>query len=136
MDDRDQVAYDIVDEALRTYPLDEAPTSLYASVMLQVHKTQKSARFRLSWLDYALSLFAAGMVGTLWILWKSYTPSIPIFLKFQFEIRQAWHQLLLTTAFRVDSLAGWMMLFAALLGLLVILAEFRNPFTGHSLSQR
>mgnify|MGYP006438627299 CR=1 FL=1 len=126
MDEQD---YDIIDQALSTYPQDEAPPSIFPAVMLQVREAQQKARFRLSWLDYALSLFAAGMAGILLILWNSYAPPAPIFVQFHLKTRQVWQQLHLTTGLSAESLAGWMILLAALLGLAVIIAGFRKPFS-------
>ena len=49
-----------IDDALRAQPLAAPPPMLYAAVMRQVRREPRP-RFRLSWLDVALPLFAAGM---------------------------------------------------------------------------
>lgn len=61
----------VIEEALRTSPLAPAPPLLYAAVMRQVRQSAAYTRpvFRVSWLDLALSLFAAGMLGLGWVTW-------------------------------------------------------------------
>jgi hypothetical protein len=58
---------DAVVEALRTYPLDEVPAALQANVMSRVRAAARdkvlAVHFRLTWMDFALSLFFAAMLG-------------------------------------------------------------------------
>lgn len=59
----------IVDDALQTYPLAPLPPHLHASIMAQIRTTPQLPPFRLAWLDYALSLFAACMTAVIiWLL--------------------------------------------------------------------
>jgi len=67
----DRAAYAAVDEALRTAPLAVVPPTLAPAVMRRVRGLTAAPRFRLVWLDYALSLFAAGLAGLLLLLWQA-----------------------------------------------------------------
>jgi hypothetical protein len=73
---RDDNAYAVVDEALRTYPLTPAPLTLAPAVMARVRVMPPTQRFQLKWIDYALSFFAAGMVGLGLTLWQSVSPQL------------------------------------------------------------
>ncbi len=69
--DQDRVAFAAVDDALRTYPLAPAPLTLAPAIITRIHASSPAPHFRLEWLDYALSLFAAGMVGLGLVIWQS-----------------------------------------------------------------
>ena len=60
---------DPIEDALRTFPLAEAPPALDEAVMRRVRALAPAPRFRLAWLDYALALFAAGLAGLAALLW-------------------------------------------------------------------
>lgn len=69
INDRQQNPFAAVDDALQTYPLAPLPAHLHTSIMAQVRATPQRPPFRLAWLDYALSLFAAGMTALIiWLL--------------------------------------------------------------------
>ena len=63
-----------VDDALRTAPLAPAPASLRSGVAARLRVLAPAPRFRLQFLDYAISLFGAGMLGLAALLWQSITP--------------------------------------------------------------
>jgi hypothetical protein len=65
----ERVAYAMVDEALQTYPLATPPDTLLPAVMSHIRRLDSSPHFRLDWLDYVLSLFAAGMAGIVMMVW-------------------------------------------------------------------
>ncbi len=78
-------AYAAVDDALRSLALAPAPPGLTAAVMAQIQALPDSPspqpvliaerpRFRLTWLDAALSLFAAGMIALVWLLSATLPP--------------------------------------------------------------
>ncbi len=67
--DQDELsAYQIVDEALQSYPLITSPHKLDVSILEQIQQCDTLPRFRLHWFDYAISLFAAGMAGLILLL--------------------------------------------------------------------
>jgi hypothetical protein len=74
----DRAAYAAVDDALYTYPIEAAPPGILHSVMRRVEVMPAASRFRLPWLDFALSLFFTGMAGLGFILWQ--TISLPPYL--------------------------------------------------------
>ncbi len=67
-----------VEEALRTYPLVSAPLTLRPRVMKRIRATAPIPRFRLTWLDYAMSLFATAMAITPLFVWQFITPQMMI----------------------------------------------------------
>ena len=80
--------YQQVDEALRTYPLKAAPATLAPRVAARLRRLGTGAlspapRFRLMWMDYAISLFAAGMLGLALFGWQLLTPQMLLQLQFQ-----------------------------------------------------
>ncbi|HEY4689506.1 MAG TPA: hypothetical protein VIK33_09355 [Anaerolineae bacterium] len=74
--DRDRAAFAAVDDALRAYPLAPAPPNLLPAVMARVRVQSPVPRFRLAWIDYAVSLFAAIMAGLAILLWQSIPPQV------------------------------------------------------------
>src|SRR3972149_561596 len=74
--DRDRAAFAAVDDALRAYPLASAPPNLLPAVMARVRVQSPVPRFRLAWIDYAVSLFAAIMAGLVILLWQSIPPQV------------------------------------------------------------
>ena len=69
--DPDQAAFDAVDDALRTFPLAAAPPALSPKVMARIRALAPAPRFRIRWLDFAVSLFIAGMVGLAILFWQT-----------------------------------------------------------------
>lgn len=63
-----------VDDALRTYPLAPAPGTLRLRVMARLQTSAAPLRFRLQFLDYAVSLFGALMVGLALMFWQTLSP--------------------------------------------------------------
>lgn len=66
-----------VDDALRTYPLAPVPASLRPRVMTRI-RALAAPRFGLQFLDYAVSLFGAGMAGLALALWGAVTPQMAV----------------------------------------------------------
>jgi hypothetical protein len=82
--DEERAAYATVDEALHSYPLRPAPAGLARRVLARLPARLAPPRFRLAWLDYALSLLGAGMAGLALLLWHLVTP--PMLARFQAEL--------------------------------------------------
>jgi hypothetical protein len=75
--DEDSLAYSTIEDALHTYPLAPAPAGLSAAIMRTVRASGRSRlapRFRLTWLDYALGIFLAGMAALGVLLWQWLPP--------------------------------------------------------------
>ncbi len=67
----ERAAYAQVDAALRTYPLAPTPRALRANVMAAVAAWPRATarpRFRLGWIDLALTLFLSGMLAVLLLI--------------------------------------------------------------------
>lgn len=71
--DREELA--MVDGALREYPLAPVPPTLAPAVMQRITQLAPAPRFRLQWMDYALGLFGAGMVGLALLFWQVLLPN-------------------------------------------------------------
>ncbi len=56
---RNRDANAMVDHSLRTYPIASPPPSLMRQVMARIRAESQIPRFRLTWLDYAISAFGA-----------------------------------------------------------------------------
>lgn len=82
--DTDHITGVLVDEALKTYPLAKPPDALLPNVMTRIQSISPAPRFRLTWFDYAISLFGAGMAGLVLLLWRQF--SLPTFVQFQTQI--------------------------------------------------
>jgi hypothetical protein len=109
--------YQQVDEALRTYPLPPAPVTLAPRVAARLRALSPAPRFRLTWTDYVISLFAAGMLGLALIGWQALSP--------QFWLRLQFHVLLLAQQIGMvggAALVGGLMLAggACLLAMLIL----------------
>jgi len=79
-------------QALRSEPLASPPPLLYAAVMRSVRREPRP-RFRLHWLDLALSLFAAGMPLLVWWAWRSLPPLWLNYLRLQvlYQLNKLWY---------------------------------------------
>jgi len=71
LNDCDREADAIVDEALRTFPIQPAPAGIMFSVMRHIEISDPIPKLHPHWLDYALSLFLASMVGLVLLLTRS-----------------------------------------------------------------
>jgi|SRR6185436_6618696 len=90
-----------VDDALRTYPLAPAPAAFTPKVMSRIRALTPTPRFSLAWIDYAISLFAAGMAGLLILLRQSIPPQTAMqaqlqimYLFMRFNVALLWPALL------------------------------------------
>ena len=116
----------MVDEALRAYPIPRPPADFRAAVMARVKTATPLARFQLDWLDYAISLFIMTAMAGLFIwLWRL----LDLGLALQ-------NQLDFTSQLPASSLAYWLIFFsgviALLIAFLVVAAAFawtRSPLT-------
>jgi hypothetical protein len=64
-----------VEAALHTYPLTPAPPQLKVNIMRRIAQLTRP-RFRLTTLDYALTLFGSSMAATPLIIWQTLTPQM------------------------------------------------------------
>jgi len=60
---------ELIEEALRSYPLAEVPPNFSIQIMRQIRKTQPAPKFRLTWMDYALGLFLCLLPVTGFAAW-------------------------------------------------------------------
>ncbi|MBI3243947.1 MAG: hypothetical protein HYZ49_16820 [Chloroflexi bacterium] len=73
-----------VENALRSYPLAPAPPTLAPNVITRIHRLAPLPRFRLSWVDFAVSAFVAGMGGLGFILWQTLPPQLTPHIQLEF----------------------------------------------------
>ena len=79
----DLTAWAAVDDALRTQLPAVPPLTFRAAVMARVRALQPAPRFRLHWLDFALSVFVAGMAGLALWLWPLVPPQLAAQVRLQ-----------------------------------------------------
>lgn len=115
----DPTAYALVDEALYTYPLAPVPSNFLPLVMARIQTLGPRPRFRLNWLDYAVSLFVAGMIGLVILLPWSIPPQVGVRLQIQFWLLQQYF----SSAYLWLALSGGLVLFAMILFSAAILFE-------------
>jgi hypothetical protein len=114
----------IIEDALSTYPMAAVPPGLSAAVMAQVRALSLKPRFRLSWMDYAVSLFVSGMASLFLLVWQLLPPNLTARLRLQ---------LLLTERFlEINSLwpiivVGIVLAVAALIVAALLFARSRRP---------
>lgn len=107
----DPSAYAVVDEALRTYPLAPVPANFLPLAMARIQALGPAPHFRLNWLDYAVSLFVAGMAGLVILLrW-----SIPSQWVVRAQIQLWLWQQYFSSAYLWLALLGGLVLFAVML---------------------
>ena len=70
--DRDQAGLAAVEDALQTYPLQPYPATILPAVMKRIEDRKPAVQFRLDWVDYAISLLAAGLATLVLIFWASF----------------------------------------------------------------
>lgn len=82
-----------IEDALQSLPVDEPPAGLFLSVMVQIKARQGVEKpvFKLNWLDFALSLFFASMLGLAMLVGGLLPPQVRINLVWQFHWLQATH---------------------------------------------
>ncbi len=75
--DREVQVFDPIEDALRTYPLAPVPPTFSPAVMSRIRAlSQPVPQFRLTWLDYAVTLFCAAMLGVGFFFWQFLTPEL------------------------------------------------------------
>jgi hypothetical protein len=114
--ERELTAYAAVDDALRTYPEQQAPQALFPAVMGRIPPRQPAPKFRLAWIDYALSLFVAMMVGLALLFRSSYRLPPYWDARLKLQVLAWWQQLRF-----VPHVYGDILLAGLALGLLAIL---------------
>ena len=81
--ENDQKDHFELEDALQTYPIISAPASFSKSVMENVRASAPKPQIQLSWIDYALTFFGAGMVGLLLFLWRLIPTQRIMLVRFQ-----------------------------------------------------
>lgn len=126
LNDRD--AFAPVDDALRTEPLSPPPPTLAPAVLarIRVLRSEPPPHFRLAWIDYAVSLFATGMVALAFVLWQSVTPQMMMRAKLQILL---WQQLPGAALLWVSLVGGLILTAAAFLVAVAVFA--RRPLRAY-----
>jgi hypothetical protein len=67
-----------LDEVFSNYPMEATPPNFSAGVMgrLSALPSNVRPRFRLSWFDWAISLFTTGMAGMGYLIWQTLPPQV------------------------------------------------------------
>ncbi len=124
--DRERMAQAQIEAALRGQPLAQPPAALAPAVLARIHGLTQTARprFRLEWLDYALSLFVLAASGVAVWFWRLLPPTADVYAaRLRFETLALIYALDLGRLWPVLALG----LGLALAALLVSLVEFSRP---------
>ena len=116
--------YAAVEDALRTVELVDAPPTLAAGIIRQLHIRPQLPRFRLLWIDYVLSLFVAGMLVLIYIVGGALPPELRLYLRLQLLY---WLQRLeLDPLIPVMALGG---VFLAIMGVILLSMLLKQLFS-------
>ncbi len=75
---------DVIEDALQTWPIAQAPRGFSRRVLQHVETTQQSVlKFRFTWLDYALGLFAASLPFLVLFIWDLLPSSFIMLLTYR-----------------------------------------------------
>ena len=107
---------ELIEDALRTYPLADVPPNFSRMVMRQIQKTQPTPKFRLTWMDYALGLFLCLLPVTAFVAWA--------FLPWQIFARLQYQWLMLSSP-ALEPVAISLAVTALLLAMLALIAGMR-----------
>lgn len=77
-----------LEDALQTYPIIPAPAGFSGMVMDNVRASAPIPQFRLSWIDYALTIFATSMIALTLILWR-FVP-VQWIMRIKFQVFVFW----------------------------------------------
>ena len=84
---------DLIEDALRTYPLADTPPRFSKEVMQRVGLTATvsppALRFRLTWMDYALGFFLTLLPAVGFVIWACLPRLALLRLEFQWQVLQA-----------------------------------------------
>jgi hypothetical protein len=125
----DRAAFAAVDDALRNYPVIAPPPTFAPAVMARVRALAPAPRFQLAWIDYALALFGAGMVGLVAILCQTIPPEIATRVYFRLIALQQLFECIneATPIFGMFASAGCAGIALATLGALGISGKLNSP---------
>ena len=107
---------DLIEDALRTYPLTDTPPYFSKEVMRRIGSTTTASppalRFRLTWMDYALGFFMTLLPAVGFVIWASLPRLALLRLEFQWQVLQASSFLPVLT---ISLAAAGVLLFSAFL---------------------
>lgn len=105
---------ELIEGALRAYPLADVPPGLSKRVMRQVRAgasvRRTQAHFRLTWMDYALAFFVSLIPVVAFVVWSFLPRQAVLQLQFQWQL------------FQFDSIQPLILLPLGAAGLLLLLA--------------
>ena len=107
---------ELIEAALRTYPLAEVPPDFSHRVMRQIQPPHAALKFRLTWLDYALGLFLSSLPAVGFVSWA--------FLPRQFLMRLQYQWLLLRSP-ALEPLVTTFLVATAILSVLALMIGTR-----------
>lgn len=91
-----QTTDDLIEDALRTYPLAEVPAALSRKIMEQIRTQEIKSiriavprmRFRLTWMDYALGFFLTLLPAAGLVIWATLPRLALLRITYQWELLQ------------------------------------------------
>jgi hypothetical protein len=121
--DKDNYVDALIDQALREYPLEPAPESLKAKIMGQIERPLAVKRFKISWMDLALSGAMAMLVGFVLDFFQDVARSPYWSTRFRIGLISFWQDARYFLVHNQTSLMAVLFSAAVVLSLLAILAS-------------
>ena len=116
---------ELIENALRTYPLAYVPRNFSKRVMQQIQTPHAPLKFRLTWLDYALGLFLSILPAVGFVSW--------VFLPQQFFTRLQYQWLLLRSP-AIEPIVITSLIAMVVLSALVLIVGIRFLIRPHKFS--
>lgn len=107
---------ELIENALRAYPLADVPANFSKRVMRQIQTPHAPLKFRLTWLDYALGLFLSILPAVFFVSWA--------FLPRQFFMRLQYQWLLFSSP-AFEPFVSTFLIAAAVLSVIALIIGMR-----------
>ena len=93
MNDQDQKIDQLVEDALRTFPLEPVPDRVLKGILAQIERPILQPTFLFSWIDFSLSAVLAVIIGSLLALIQQVPQSSYWSARLRVEILLTWQEL-------------------------------------------
>jgi hypothetical protein len=107
MNKEERILDQLVDQAIKEYPLDPVPRDLFEGIMHQVERSVFKPRLSFSWVDFSFSVLLAALSGVFLELLQSFNRSPYWSAWIRVETQLFWQELMIfTQRYQSSLLAG------------------------------